>query len=138
MNEYLGVFWWNQRIAVGVSVSTAEMAFTGTFVSGDVIVLTLNGTAMQKNVYPADTLTTIAQHFAAYINETFVAAWASASAGDLIISGRSLRCGLQPDAGCDNYPRGRIDGCGGDHAATGSRCFKRRRLGDRRHGKSPD
>jgi hypothetical protein len=89
MNEYLGVFWWNQRIATGFSVSSATVIFTGTFVSGDAVFLTVNGTAMRKDVYPADTLSTIAGHFAAFINETFVAAWASASAGTLTISGRS-------------------------------------------------
>ena len=33
MNEYLGVFWWNQRVlAAGTgSVSTAQVAFSGTF-----------------------------------------------------------------------------------------------------------
>ncbi len=31
MNEYLGVFWWNERVAVGGSMSTAQVAFTGTF-----------------------------------------------------------------------------------------------------------
>jgi hypothetical protein len=89
MNEYLGVFWWNQRIATGRSVSSAIVSFTGTFVAGDAIVLTVNGTALRKDVYPADTLETIAIHFASFVNETFVGAWASASGGNLAISGRS-------------------------------------------------
>jgi hypothetical protein len=88
MNEYLGVFWWNERTLAGGSVSTAQIAFTGTFVSGDLITLTLNGTALAKTVFPADTLATIAWHFAAYINGAFVGAWASASGGVLtIVSG---------------------------------------------------
>ena len=29
MNEYLGVFWWNQRTASGGSVSTAQVTFSG-------------------------------------------------------------------------------------------------------------
>jgi hypothetical protein len=89
MNEYLGVFWWNQRISTGITVSTAQVAFTGAFVATDAVFLTVNGTTMRKDVYPADTLTTIANHFAAYINETFVGAWAAASAGNLTITGRS-------------------------------------------------
>jgi hypothetical protein len=90
MNEYLGVFWWNQRRSTGAVISTAQLAFTGTFVSGDLITLTVNATALQKNVYPTDTLATIGDHFAAFINETFVGAWASAdNAGNLNISGRS-------------------------------------------------
>ena len=42
MNEYLGVFWWNERTAVGGSVSTAQVTFGGTFVNGDSIVLEFN------------------------------------------------------------------------------------------------
>src|SRR5208283_5191653 len=34
MNEYLGVFWWNQRVLSGGSLSTAQIAFSGTFSSG--------------------------------------------------------------------------------------------------------
>jgi len=89
VNEYLGVFWWNERTLSGGSVSTAQVAFTGTFASGDSITLTLNGSAMEKTIFPADTLTTIAWHFAAYINGAFVGAWASASGGVLTIVGRS-------------------------------------------------
>ena len=44
MNEYLGVFWWNQRLAAGISVSNAVATFTGSFASGDAIFLTVNGT----------------------------------------------------------------------------------------------
>jgi hypothetical protein len=85
INEYLGVFWWNERSLSGGSVSTAQVAFTGTFAGGDSIILTLNGTAVGKTVFPADTLATIAWHFAAYINGAFVGAWASASGGTLTI-----------------------------------------------------
>jgi hypothetical protein len=89
MNEYLGVFWWNERTLSGGSVSTAQIAFSGTFAGGDTIVLTLNGSALGKSVFPADTLSTIANHFAAYINSAFVNAYASASGGVLTITGRS-------------------------------------------------
>ncbi len=85
INEYIGVFWWNERTLSGGSVSTAQVAFTGTFAGGDSIILTLNGTTVGKTVFPADTLTTIAWHFAAYMNGAFVGAWASASGGTLTI-----------------------------------------------------
>jgi hypothetical protein len=97
MNEYLGVFWWNERTLSGGSVSTAQVTFSGTF-SGvltgtpptpDIICLTLNGASLYKTVFPADTLATIAQHFAAYINSAFVGAYASASGAVLTITGRS-------------------------------------------------
>ena len=93
MNEYLGVFWWNQRIASGGSVSTAQITFTGTFAYEDSIILTFNppdGAQLGKYVYPTDTPATIASHFADYINSSLVSAWASATtAGVLTITARS-------------------------------------------------
>ena len=52
INEYIGVFWWNERTLSGGSVSTAQVAFTGTFAGGDSIILTLNGTTVGKTVFP--------------------------------------------------------------------------------------
>ena len=89
MNEYLGVFWWNERIRVGGSVSSAEIAFNGAFAAGDTVLLALNGSTLGKSVFPTDTPSTIAQHFAAYINATFVGAWASVSSAVLIVESRS-------------------------------------------------
>jgi hypothetical protein len=93
INEYLGVFWWNQRIASGGTVSTAQVTFSGSFASGDSIILSFNppgGAQLGKSVFPTDTPGTIANHFAAYINSSLVSAWASAtSAGVLTITARS-------------------------------------------------
>jgi hypothetical protein len=92
MNEYLGVFWWNERVLSGGSLSTAVVSFTGTFTAGDKISLTLNGAGIDKTVFPEDINSTnnvIANHFAAYINGAFVGARASASGGTLTITGRS-------------------------------------------------
>jgi hypothetical protein len=92
INEYLGVFWWNQRIASGGSVSTAQVTFTGPFAYEDSIILTFNppdGAQLGKYVYPTDTPATIASHFADYINNSLVSAWASATGGVLTITARS-------------------------------------------------
>lgn len=90
MNEYLGVFWWNERVPVGGSVSRARIGFTGPFTVGDVVKVTVNGTELRKNVFAADTAATIAGHFSHYINETFVGAWAAWNeAGQLTITSRS-------------------------------------------------
>ncbi len=89
MNEYLGVFWWNQRVQVGAMFSQAILTFAGTFSSGDEVFLTLNATALRKTVFPGDTPETIATHFAATINGAFVGVWAAAAAGVLTITGRS-------------------------------------------------
>jgi hypothetical protein len=89
MNEYLGVFWWNERKLARGSVSQAKLAFTGTFAGGDSVFLALNGTTLGKTVFPTDTPATIANHFAAYINGAFVGAWASAEGVNLTITSRS-------------------------------------------------
>ncbi|MDP9169009.1 MAG: hypothetical protein M3N54_00205, partial [Acidobacteriota bacterium] len=89
MNEYLGVFWWNERILVGGSLSVAPITFTGSFVSGDSVFLSLNGTTLGKSVFPGDTPDVIANHFAAYINGAFVGAWATSTGPVLTISSRS-------------------------------------------------
>jgi len=89
MNEYLGVFWWNERVLSGGSVSTAQVSFSGTFASGDTVFLTLNGTVMGKTVFTADSTSTIATHFANYINSAFVGAFAAATGAVLTITGRS-------------------------------------------------
>jgi hypothetical protein len=90
MNEYLGVFWWNERKPVGGSVSTAELTFGGTFVDGDSVYLILNGTALGKAVFPADNPGTIANHFAATINGALVGVWASVAGAVLTLTARSV------------------------------------------------
>jgi hypothetical protein len=89
MNEYLGVFWWNQRALAGGSLSSAQVIFSGSFADGDAVFVALNGSTMGKSVFPADTLATIAAHFADYINGSFVGAWATASGATLTINSRS-------------------------------------------------
>lgn len=96
INEYLGVFWWNQRTPVGGSLSTAQITFTGPFLDGDSIILHFNptdptgGTQLGKSVFPTDTPGTIARHFAASVNSSLVAAWASATDdGVLTLTARS-------------------------------------------------
>jgi len=89
MNEYLGVFWWNERVLSGGSVSQTRMSFAGEFAAADSVLLTLNGTALGKTVFPGDTPELIANHFASYINGAFTGAWASASGSELTITGRS-------------------------------------------------
>jgi hypothetical protein len=88
MNEYLGVFWWNERVQTGATFSTGVIAFGGTFGGGDTVTLTLNGTALNKSVFPEDTPSTIALHFAAMVNQ-FTGVWASATGPQLTMMGRS-------------------------------------------------
>lgn len=89
LNEYIGVFWWNQRTVTGRTIPQAQITFGGTYVDGDSIFITIGGTTIGKSVFPADTLTTIAAHFAYFINETFSGVWASASGAVLTITSRA-------------------------------------------------
>jgi hypothetical protein len=52
MNEYAGVFWWNQRKREGAVIPQATVAFTGTFNPGDQIFLNVSGQIAGKTVFP--------------------------------------------------------------------------------------
>ena len=89
MNEYLGVFWWNQRKLVGATVPQAVITLRGTFVDQDQLFVNVSGTPIGKTVFPADTLATIAEQLAANINETYSGIWAQAAGNVLTITSRS-------------------------------------------------
>jgi hypothetical protein len=89
MNEYIGVFWWNQRSRVNAVIPTATVTFSGAFVDGDQIWLNISGSQIGKSVFATDTNATIAAHFAHFINATFVGVWASASENVLTITSHS-------------------------------------------------
>jgi hypothetical protein len=76
VNEYVGVFWWNQRKRDGGTFKTAAVAFGGTWAAEDSITLDFDGTEIGKTVFAKDTAESIAQHFVYAINQTFVAVWA--------------------------------------------------------------
>lgn len=123
MNEYLGVFWWNQRkrisgykgednLPVDVVWNQATVTFTGTWSMGDSTVLRIGGFTMRKTVTEFDTVDTIAQHFMNYINAASVSMWAEKSlTGALIVHTRTPNWGDKViDSGGTNDPRIRIDG----------------------------
>ncbi|MBS1872475.1 MAG: hypothetical protein JSU00_04625 [Acidobacteria bacterium] len=89
MNEYIGVFWWNQRTRTGAVIPQATLAFSGTFAQNDQVWLTIAGTRIGKSVFATDTPATIARHFAAYINATFVGLWAMADGNQLLLTSHS-------------------------------------------------
>ncbi|MDQ6663922.1 MAG: hypothetical protein M3Z23_05975 [Acidobacteriota bacterium] len=89
MNEYIGIFWWNQRKRIGAVIPSLTVSFDGNWAGEDTVVLSLSGSEIGKTVFPADTTSTIASHFARYINAVFVGLWARAAANVLTISVRS-------------------------------------------------
>jgi hypothetical protein len=95
MNEYIGVFWWNQRKREGAVIPQSTITFSGSFTAGDAIFLKLGPpgkeTVFGKSVFPADTNGSIACHFAQFINGYSVAVWASVQDNVLTVTARSAR-----------------------------------------------
>ena len=89
INHYVGVFWWNQRVRVGGTFPVWTVTFGGAWAYRDAAFVTIGGTTMGKSVFPDDTVSTIAAHFAYFINETFVGVWAEAAGGVLTVTCRS-------------------------------------------------
>lgn len=89
MNEYIGVFWWNQRERVGATIPSVTVTFAGTFLPGDAVFINIGGQAIGKTVFPDESNALIARHFAHFINATYVGVWAEAIADTLIVEARS-------------------------------------------------
>lgn len=89
MNEYLGVFWWNERERTGGHIPSATVELSGNFAAGDQIILSVGGSPVGKYVFPTDNLHTIARHLAYFINANLVGVWASATEDSVTITARS-------------------------------------------------
>ncbi len=89
MNEYIGVFWWNQRMRTGAVIPVATVTFGGEFATNDQIWLTISGTRIGKSVFATDTPATIARHFCCYVNATFVGLWAAVNGSVLTLTSHS-------------------------------------------------
>ena len=89
MNEYLGVFWWNQRKRKGAVFPSVTVQFNGSFVSGDQVFLNIGGQTCGKTVFPSESTAVIARHFEYFINANYVGVWAKALDGVLTITSRS-------------------------------------------------
>lgn len=94
LNEYMGVYWWNQRKRMGGNVTSVVVTFSGSFSAGDSATITLGAAPsafpILKSVTEWDTLDTIASHFVYYINASSVSMWAEKTgAGQLTISTRT-------------------------------------------------
>lgn len=89
LNEYLGVFWWNQRKRGGdYRWNAATLTFADGWQAGDVAVLRIGavddpdparrklGFVLRKTVTAFDTADTIASHFLYYLNCASVSMWA--------------------------------------------------------------
>ncbi|MDQ2710991.1 MAG: hypothetical protein M3Y24_01945 [Acidobacteriota bacterium] len=97
LNEYLGVYWWNQRKRVMSSADSwpvATVTFEGTWAPGDVATVSLGTFSPQKSVTTWDTVDSIAEHFVYYINAASVSMWAEKTgAGQMTIHSRTPNWG---------------------------------------------
>lgn len=81
LNEYLGVFWWNQRKRVTDPAAqnpwpSTTVTFSGNWTAGDTATITLGGVPLRKTLAQWDTPDSIAAHFVYYINVASVSMWA--------------------------------------------------------------
>lgn len=77
LNEYIGVFWWNQRKRFGGVWNSATIDFSQvTWHDGDTASISIGGFTLTKSVITWDSADTIARHFVYYINSATVAMWA--------------------------------------------------------------
>jgi hypothetical protein len=97
MNEYIGVFWWNQRIRTGAVLPKARIDFSAGFVDGDQVWLNVSGTRIGKSVFSTDTPETIARHFGCYVNAIFVGLWAAVSGSSVTLTSHSPTANFQFD-----------------------------------------
>jgi len=91
MNEYIGVFWWNQRKRINAHIPSVTVTFAGEFLDGDQVFLKIGGQVCGKTVFPNENAEIIAKHFAYFINATYVGVWAVADSNVLTITARSPR-----------------------------------------------
>ena len=89
MNEYIGVFWWNQRKREGAVFPELTVQFGGTFAAGDQVFLNIGGQECGKSVFPGESPSVIARHFEFFINANYVGVWAKATDNSLLITSRS-------------------------------------------------
>jgi hypothetical protein len=94
LNEYLGVFWWNQRKRVGGSWNSAVVTFSQSWANNDIAALTIGTFRMTKSIITWDTVDTIAQHFVFYINSASISMWAEKTGdGEITIHTRTPNWG---------------------------------------------
>lgn len=90
LNEYIGVYWWNQRKRVNGIWNSAVVTVSGTWAAGDAAIVTIGGFSLLKAITQWDTLDTIAAHFVYYINAASVSMWAEKTGpGQLMIHVRT-------------------------------------------------
>lgn len=89
LNEYLGIFWWNERKRVGGVTPALCLEFTGDFKGGDQVSVSIGGQECGKALLLDEPADAVARHFCYLINATYVGVWASVDENKLWIRARS-------------------------------------------------
>jgi len=89
MNEYIGVFWWNQRKRTGATIPSATVTIDGAFAAGDQVIIAIGGSPIGKSVFAGESNSLIAKHLACFVNENLVGVYAESSANVLTLINRS-------------------------------------------------
>jgi hypothetical protein len=96
IDHYCGVFWWKQSVASNPAYPTCAVTFSGSWNDQDVVWLHIGASASGKTVFGGqDSSSTIARHFANFINAIFDGVWASVSGTVLTITSHSFASGWQ-------------------------------------------
>jgi hypothetical protein len=91
IDHYCGVFWWKQSVASSPSYPQCTVTFSGTWSDQDVVWLHVGGSAIGKTAFGGqDNSSTIARHFANFINAIFDGVWATAAGSVLTITSHSF------------------------------------------------
>lgn len=91
INEYIGVFWWNQRREIGGTKPKVTVTFDGVYTDGDVIWLKIGGVEVKRPSFPGDTNEILAAHFAYTLNASFGGLYATVAGNVLTITARSSK-----------------------------------------------
>lgn len=89
LNQYLGVFWWNERKRQGGSLPKLTLAFHGPFTAGTQVFLNIGGQVCGKTLLQDEPPENIARHFEFLINATYVGVFARAFGASLDLFARS-------------------------------------------------
>jgi hypothetical protein len=95
LNEYIGIFWWNQRRRVAGALPETELEFSGAFAPGDQVFVSVGGQALGKTVLQQESPEQIARHFAMIVNATMVGLWARVEGARLVLRARSAAAAYQ-------------------------------------------
>lgn len=89
VNEYLGVFWWNERTRQNGSLPKVTLTFDGTFTAGMQVFVDIGGQVCGKTLLQDEPAANIARHFEFLINATYVGVIARAAGATLELHARS-------------------------------------------------